>query len=93
MPLKRKNLQKPLGLYLDAKISFSEYVNEKIKKAVKGISVIKKLSVTFPCCLRIYKSFIRSYLDVICKDVIYDQPNNIELSEKIESFQYNTTTS
>ena len=63
MPLKRKNIQKHLGLYLNARLVFSEYVNEKIKKAVKGISVIKKLNVTLPCYLRIYKSFIRSNLD------------------------------
>ena len=39
MLLKRKNTQKHLGLYLDAKLNFSEHINEKIKKAVKGISV------------------------------------------------------
>ena len=43
MPLKRKNTQKHLGLYLDGKFNFSEHINEKIKKAVKGISVIKKI--------------------------------------------------
>ena len=47
MPLKRKNTQKHLGLYLDDKLNFSEYINEKIKKAVAGISVIKKLIVTY----------------------------------------------
>ena len=40
MPLNRKNTQKHLGLYLDAKPNFSEHINEKIKKAVKDISVI-----------------------------------------------------
>ena len=37
--------------------------------------------------LTIYKSFIRPHLD--CSDVIYDQPNNSRLSDKIESVQYN----
>ena len=89
MPLNRKNTQKHLGLYLDAKLNFSEHINEKIKKAVKGISVIKKLNVTLPCSslLTIYKSFIRPHLDY--GDVIYDQLNNNRLSEKIESIQYN----
>ena len=89
MPLNRKNIQKHLGLYLDAKLSFSEHINEKIKKVVKGISVIKKLNVSLPrsSLLRIYKSFIRPHLDY--GDVIYDQPNNNRLSEKIESIQYN----
>ena len=41
MPLNRKNTQKHLGLYLDAKLNLSEHINEKIKKAVKGTSVIK----------------------------------------------------
>ena len=33
MPLKRKNTQKHLGLYLDAKLNFSEHINEKIKRS------------------------------------------------------------
>ena len=48
MPLNRKNTQKHLGLYLDAKLNFSEHINEQIKKAVKCISVVKKLNVTLP---------------------------------------------
>ena len=35
----------------------------------------------------IYKSFIRPHLDY--GDIVYDQPNNSSLSEKIESLQYN----
>ena len=37
--------------------------------------------------LTIYKSFVRSHLDY--GNVIYDQPNNSRLSDKIESVQYN----
>ena len=37
--------------------------------------------------LKIYKSFVRPHLDY--GDVIYDQPNNSRLSDKIESVQYN----
>ena len=33
------------------------------------------------------RSFVRSHLDY--GDVIYDQPNNFSLSNKIESVQYN----
>ena len=89
MPLNRKNTQKYLGLNLDAKLNFSENKTEKIKKAVKGISVIEKLNVTLSrsFLLTTYKSFIRPHLDY--GDVIYDQPNNNRLSEKIESVQYN----
>ena len=89
MLLNSKNTQKHLGLYLDTKLNFSEHINEKIKKAVKGISVIKNPNVTssHSSLLTIYKSFIRPHLDY--GDVIYDQPNNNRLSEKIESIQYN----
>ena len=49
MPLKRKNTQKHLGLYLGGKLNFCEDINEKNKK---GISAIKKLNVILPCsCL------------------------------------------
>ena len=37
--------------------------------------------------LRIYKSIVRPHLDY--GDVIYDQPNNSTLLDKIESIQYN----
>ena len=65
MPLNRKSTQKHLGLYLDAKLNFSDYINDKIKNAVKSITVTKTLNVTLPrlSLLTIYKSFIRSHLD------------------------------
>ena len=37
--------------------------------------------------LTIYKPFVRPYQD--CGDLIYDQPNNSSLSDKIENVQYN----
>ena len=40
-----KQAQKHLGLYLDQKLDFSKHINEKISKAQKGISVIKKFIV------------------------------------------------
>ena len=36
--------------------------------------------------LKICKSFVRSHLDY--SDIIYDQPNNASLSDKIDSVQY-----
>ena len=87
MPLNRKNTQKHTGLYLDARLNFSEHINKKIKKAVKGISAIKRLNVTLPSFpINIYKSFIRPHLDY--RDVIYEQPNNNRLSDKLGSIQY-----
>ena len=36
--------------------------------------------------MQIYKSFVRPDLDY--GDIIYDQPNNASLSDKIESVKY-----
>ena len=74
---------------LDEKLNFSEYINEKLKKVTKSINLLRKLNLTFPCSplLIIYKSFIRPHLDY--GDIVYDQPKNSSLSEKIESLQYN----
>ena len=90
IPLKRKNTQKHLRLYLDAKLKFSEHINEKVGTTVKGIGVIKKLNVTLLrfSLLTIHKWFIRPHLDY--GDIIYDQSNTNRLSEKNESIQFNT---
>ena len=83
MPLNRKNTQKHLGLYLMLSLIF---LNQQIKKAVRGISVIKKLNVTLPrsALLTDYKSFIRPHLHY--GDVIYDQPHNDKLSKNLNLF-------
>ena len=88
-PVIRENSQKHLGLFLDSTLNFSGHINEKIKKATKGINVIRKMNLSLPRSpfLTIYKSFVRPHLDN--GDVIYDQPNNTSLSDKIESVQYN----
>ena len=39
--------------------------------------------------LTVYKSFARPHLDY--GNIIYDQPNNSRLSDKIESVQYNVS--
>ena len=88
-PVIRENFQKRLGLFLDSKLNFSGHINEKIKKATKGMNVIRKMNLSLPrsSLLTICKSFVRPHLDY--GDVIYDQPNNSILSDKIESVQYN----
>ena len=70
-------------------VNFSEHINEKLKRATKSINLLRKLNLTLPrsSVLIIYKSFIKPYLDY--GDIVYDQPNNSSLSEKIESLQYN----
>ena len=45
------------------------------------------LPLPWSSLLTIYKSFARPHLDY--GDVIYDQPDNSSLSDKIESVQYN----
>ena len=56
---------------------------------MKGIGVIKKLSKTLPqhTLITKYNSFARPHLDY--GGVIYDQPNNESLNQKIERIQYN----
>ena len=88
-PVIRENFQKHLSLFLDSKLNFSGLINEKIKKTTKGTNVIRKMNLSLPrsSLLTIYKSFVRPSLDY--GSVIYDQPDNSNLSDKIESVQYN----
>ena len=60
---------------------------KKVKKANKS-NIIKNLNLSLPrsSLISINKSFVRPHLD--CGDIIYDQPNNASLSNKIESVQY-----
>ena len=83
-----KPMQKHLGLFLDKKLVFEHHLNEKISKATKGISLIKRLHKYLPrkALLCIYKSYIRPHLDYA--DIIYDQPHNESFCKKIESVQY-----
>ena len=70
VPVIRENIRKCLGLFLDSKLSFFDYINEKIKKT-KGINVMRKMNLLLPrsSLLTIYKSFLRSHVDY--HDVIY----------------------
>ena len=88
VPMIRENIQNHLSLFLDSKLSFLDHINEKIKKATKGVNVMSKMNLFLPrsSLLTIYKSFVRPHLDY---GVIYNQPNNYRLSDKIESVQYN----
>jgi len=81
--------QKHLGLILDSKLSFSHHLDEKIKKANKGIGLINRLRKHVPrkSLLTLYKSYIRPHLDY--GDIIYDHPGNSTFVRKLESIQYN----
>ena len=62
-----------MGLNLDAKLTFNDHINEKIGKAMKGVSLLRKLQCSLPrsSLLTIYESFIRPHLDY--GEVIYDK--------------------
>ena len=81
--------QKHLGLYLDEKLNSSNHIKEKISKACKDIGGTRKLHhvLTRHSLLTFYKSFIRPHLDY--GNIIYDQPNNQALSNKLEVVEYN----
>ena len=87
-PFVSADWQKHLGMYLDKDLNFNLHIKEKMSKAMKGIGVIQKLNKTLPChsVITIYKSFVRLHLDY--GDIIYDQPNNESLTQKIERIQY-----
>ena len=72
VPVIKDNIQKHLGLFLDSKLSFFDHINEKIKKATKGVSLKRKMNLLLPrsSLLTIYKSFVRLHLDY--GDVTYD---------------------
>ena len=89
VPVTRKNIQKHLGLFLNSKLNFLDHINEKIKKATKGVTAIRKINLLLPrsSLLTTYKSFVRPHLNY--GDVVYDRSNNSRLSDKIETVQYN----
>ena len=65
LPTNKKCTQEHLGLLLDEKLNFSEYINEKLKKVTKSINLLRKLNLTLPrsSLLIIHKSFTRPNLD------------------------------
>ena len=58
---------------------------------MQGVGIIRKLSKILPqnSLITIYKAFVRLHLDY--GNVLYDQPNNESLLQKIKSVQYNAT--
>ena len=86
-PVFYANWQKKLRIYLDETPNFNLHIKEKMSKALKGI--IKKLGKSLPwhSLNTIYKSFVIRHLDY--SDIIYGQPNNKSLTQKIERIQYN----
>lgn len=84
-----ENVLKHLSLLLNVRLNFVEHINERSKKPNKGIIVIRKSHLSLQCVslLTFYKSFVWPHMDY--GEVVYDQPNDPTLSDKIESVQYN----
>ena len=62
-------------------------MDSKISKCNKLLEIIKKLFINVPrnALLKIYKSFIRSYLDYA--DIVYDKPNKKSFKNKVKNVQ------
>ena len=82
-PIERLVAHKHLGLTLDEKLSFTNCINNKTNKTLKGVGLLRKLSLLLPrqSLLNIYKSFIRPHFDY--GNVINNQPTNESLSNRI----------
>ena len=58
---------------------------------MRVLVLLKKhnLQLSLSSLIAVFKSFFRPHYDY--GDIIYNQPNNVSLSDKIESVQYNAT--
>ena len=91
IPVAQTNSQKHLGMQLDRKLNFEEYLSKVESKVNKTKSIIRKLQNVLPrsALITIYKSFIRPHLDY--GDIINDKAFNEYFHAKLESLQYNAT--
>ena len=77
-----------LGTIFDEKLNFKEHIDSTILKVNWGIAVIKKhrYSLSRKLLITMYKAILRPLLDY--EDIIYDQPHNESVCDKLESVQY-----
>ena len=70
-PVAREDHTKHLGGHLDSRLNFSKHISEAVRKATKGLSLLKYLSKYVPRKILdlSYKLYIRPLLDY--GDVIY----------------------
>ena len=87
IPVAREDNTKHLGLYLDSRLNFSKHIAEAIRKATKGLSLMKYLSkyVSRDVLALTYKLYVRPHLDY--GDVIYHNQRD-DLMKLIEQVQY-----
>ena len=55
---------KHLGLTLDTKLTFASHIDQKLKKAPKGLGIIKTLSLAI-CRYKLLARFIKCMYDLI----------------------------
>ena len=81
--------QKHLGLILDNRLSFEEYLTAMGAKVSRNIALLHKLQHVLrkQAVTTIYKSFIRPYLDY--GDILYDKAFHESFHQKKKSIQYN----
>ena len=87
IPVAREDHTKHLGVHLDSRLNFSKHISEAVRKAAKGLSLLKYLSKYVPRKILdlSYKLYVRPLLDY--GDVIYHNQRE-DLMHLVEQVQY-----
>ena len=87
IPVARKDSTKHLGFHLDEKLDFKLHVSESIKKANKGVAILKFLSkyLSRNKLELAYKLHVRPHLEY--GDVIFHNRSS-DITKTLESIQY-----
>ena len=87
VPVAREDHTQHLGVHLDSRLNFSKHISEAIRKANKGLGLLKYLSryVSRKVLDLSYKLYVRPHLDY--GDVIYHNQRE-DLMKLIEQVQY-----
>ena len=77
-----------MGVTSDSNLNINTNIDQKITKCNKMLGLIRRLSVYLLCnaLLKIYKSFIKPYLDYGA--ILYEKPSNDNFQNKMEKIQY-----
>ena len=91
IPVNQTSYQRHLGMFLDNKLNFGDYLKYITNKVNKSIGLLRKLQMILRrrSLVTIYKSFIRSHLDYV--DIIFDQVFKKSFHDKLESIQHNAS--
>ena len=93
IPVKKVAETKHLGVVLDSKLKFKSHISSKIKKARRGIGIVKRISpfVSRKTLNDVYKMYIRPHIDYA--DVLYHIPNKDILAFLSVDVNYDLHTS